>query len=619
MKRASSKINRSEVNAYRFIYEELTAKKGWKKDQVYEQQECLKIKGIKESFGALKPENVVEIDTTRYYVVEAKNERKKLDQAIKEATEYSDLVNSKSNLRALFATGVAGNDVEGFVAKSAYLKNGRWETITENDIGLTSLLSKNQIELILRSDSAKIKDVEISSEEFFKVAGDINTILHDNSINKDYRARFISAILLALSDDTDINLNERNTSVLISLINAKVAAILNKHNKAAFARFIKIDDPSSEDNHIKVRAAIIRTIQELLGLNIRSAMRSGRDILGQFYEVFLKYGNGAKEIGIVLTPRHITSFAAEVLDIRGNDLVLDPACGTGGFLVAAFDEAKKKITSEKEFNNFRQNGLYGIEEQDPVIALAIVNMIFRGDGKNNMIEGNCFNKWLTLKTSGELMVAEYKSEDFQGRIPPITKVMMNPPFAQKSSTSKEYHFIEQALKQMQDDGILFAVLPLSVLIEKATTDWRKDLLKQNTLLSVVTFPQDLFYPTGTHTLGIFIKKGVPHKKDSHVLWIRALNDGFVKKKGKRVRSDRVKDNISEIKELLKSFIKDQGVKVKNIPQFQKAAPVDFSDESFELIPELYVDDKELTQGEIEASMESLMRETASFLIRTKEK
>jgi type I restriction-modification system DNA methylase subunit len=619
MKGTSSKQNRSEVNAYRFIYEELTTKKGWKKDQVYEQQECLKIKGIKESFGALKPENVVEIDTTRYYVIEAKNERKKLDQAIKEATEYSDLVNSKSNLRALFATGVAGNDVEGFIAKSAYLKDGKWETITENDIELTSLLSKTQIELILHSNNAKIKDVEISSEEFFKVAGDINTILHDNSINKDYRARFISAILLALSDDTDINLNERNTSVLISLINAKVAAILNKHNKAAFARFIKIDNPSSEDNHIKVRAAIISTIQELLGLNIRSAMRSGRDILGQFYEVFLKYGNGAKEIGIVLTPRHITSFAAEVLDIRGNDLVLDPACGTGGFLVAAFDEAKKKITSEKEFNNFRQNGLYGIEEQDPVIALAIVNMIFRGDGKNNMIEGNCFNKWLTLKTSGESMVAEYKSEDFQGRIPPITKVMMNPPFAQKSSTSKEYHFIEQALKQMQNDGILFAVLPLSVLIEKATTDWRKDLLKQNTLLSVITFPQDLFYPTGTHTLGIFIKKGVPHKKDSPVLWIRSLNDGFVKKKGKRVKSDRVKDNISEIKELLKSFIKDQGVKVKNIPQFQKAAPVDFSDESFELIPELYVDDKELTQEEIEASMESLMRETASFLIRTKEK
>ena len=162
------------------------------------------------------------------------------------------------------------------------------------------------------------------------------------------------------------------------------------------------------------------------------------------------------------------------------------------------------------------------------------------------------------------MTAEYRGEDFQGRIPPITKVMMNPPFAQKSSKSKEYQFINQALMQMQNEGILFSVLPLSVLIEKATADWRKDLLKHNTLLSVVTFPEDLFYPTGTHTLGIFIKKGIPHKKDSPALWIRALNDGFVKKKGKRVKSERAKDDISEIKELLKSFIKDQSIKVKNI-------------------------------------------------------
>jgi hypothetical protein len=47
---------------------------------------------------------------------------------------------------------------------------------------------------------------------------------------------------------------------------------------------------------------LVKTILELLNLNICSAMNSSTDVLGQFYEVFLKYGNGAKEIGIVLTP-----------------------------------------------------------------------------------------------------------------------------------------------------------------------------------------------------------------------------------------------------------------------------------------------------------------------------
>jgi len=72
-------------------------------------------------------------------------------------------------------------------------------------------------------------------------------------------------------------------------------------------------------------------------------MASGNDVLGKFYEKFLKYGNGAKEIGIVLTPRHITEFASEVLDVKYNDYVLDPTCGTGGFLVSAFDYSKKEF------------------------------------------------------------------------------------------------------------------------------------------------------------------------------------------------------------------------------------------------------------------------------------
>jgi type I restriction-modification system DNA methylase subunit len=608
----------SEVNAYRFIYEELSHKKGWKKDQIFEQQECYKINGVKEGLGTQKPEAVVEVDATRCYVIEGKNERKKLGQALKEARDYADAINAVGKTKVAFISGIAGNDAEGFIAKSQYLRNGVWETITENEIELTSLVSKDQVEIIQRSNSSSIKDVEISSEEFFRAAEEINEILHDNAINKDYRARFISALLLALSDGSDINLDEKNTSVLIHTINAKVEAILHKFNKREFSKFIKIDEPSSADNHIKVRNAIVKTVQSLLGLNIRSAMNSGRDILGHFYEVFLKYGNGAKEIGIVLTPRHVTSFAAATLDIQANDLVLDPACGTGGFLVAAFDEVRRKSTNS-DVESFKEHGMYGIEEQDPVIALAIVNMIFRGDGKNNMIEGNCFNKWLGLKTSDGHISATYKNEDEPGRIPPITKVMMNPPFAQKSSKSKEFHFIEHALKQMQNDGVLFAVLPISVLIEKSTLQWRQDLLKSNTLLSVVTFPVDLFYPTGTHTLGLYIKKGVPHSKDSSVLWIRALSDGYIKKKGKRVKSAKVKDDLHEVIETVKSFIKNPSIKIPNVPYFQKAAPVDFDDKTFELIPEIYLDGAIPTRENIEESIESLMRETASYLIRTKVK
>jgi type I restriction enzyme M protein len=621
MAKKSSKVSPSEVHAYVHIVRELTDKKGWSKSEILTQGECLKHPEIKKYLSQTKPENIIEIDNKNLYVIEAKNERKKIDQALKEAKEdYADKINQSTKVKVLFVTGIAGNNEEGFIAKSAYLKNGRWEAITENGIETTSLLSKKQVEIILSTGTQNIKDVEITEEEFLGTAENINEILHENSINKDYRARFVSALLLAMSDGKDIDLSH-DCSVLIDNINARVRTILNKHDKLNFSNFIKIDEPSSSDNHIKVKEAIKKTWQELLDLNIRSAMNSGKDVLGKFYEVFLKYGNGAKDIGIVLTPRHITKFAAEVLDIQSKDLVFDPACGTGGFLVSAFDEVRKKTTNKEDFENFRVNGMYGIEEQDAIISLAIVNMIFRGDGKNNMIEGNCFKKWLNADSSRKAYRAEYLSEDSDTRTPPITKVMMNPPFALKKGDEKEYKFIEHALKQMEDEGLLFAVLPISVLVEKSLKTWRKDvLLKNNRLISVLTFPEDLFYPVSVGTIGIFIQKGVPHDFDNDkVYFARCTSDGFTKKKGVRKENKKVRNNFNEIKDELKEFIKNNKTKVETVPEFKKAVLLDKTDKSCELVAEAYLDSKIPTDQEIQEGIERIIREAIAFKIRFNDK
>ena len=119
--------------------------------------------------------------------------------------------------------------------------------------------------------------------------------------------------------------------MLIGEINARSKDVLTEHSKPEFAPYVRILPPSNTKNHVKFKGALVKTIQTLQNLNIRSAMNSSTDVLGQFYEVFLKYGNGAKEIGIVLTPRHITRFAVKAVGVSSDDIVLDPACGTGGF------------------------------------------------------------------------------------------------------------------------------------------------------------------------------------------------------------------------------------------------------------------------------------------------
>ena len=479
-------VHETEVHAYAHILHELKVKKGWKTDQIFTQNEIQRIGEIKKQLDQTTPENIVKINETMYYVIESKNKRDKLDIAINEAEKYyADKINNSKTIRANFITGIAGNDEEGYIATSKYLHNGNWEKITENDAELTGLLSISQIERIIDLDDPNLEDVEISEQEFLVAAEEINGQLHESSIHKDSRAKFISAILLSLSRKSSIDLNQ-NPVELVNAINTRVDLVLKKENKQNFSRFIHIDMPSSEDNHHKLKTAIIKSIQTLQDLNINSAMLSGRDVLGKFYEVFLKYGNGAKEIGIVLTPRHITRFVAEIMDIDENDLVLDPTCGTGGFLVAAFDEVRKKQTDN--FDVFKKYGLYGIEEQDQIIALALVNMIFRGDGKNNMIEGNCFSKHLTAITKDGVSIAEFTT-DSTNTLPPITKVLMNPPFPKKKTDTKEFLFVDHALKQMQDEGLLFSVLPYSCMIkdQKAYKSWRQNLLKSNTLISVITF------------------------------------------------------------------------------------------------------------------------------------
>jgi type I restriction enzyme M protein len=614
LKQIKKMIHKSEVHAYRHIYDELTGKKGWSGSEVFTQNEIQNVKELSKQLGRLTPENIVHISGNLYYVIEAKSEQKKLKIAISEAEDYGNRINQSKIIQSPFITGIAGNKNELFIAVSKFWHNGKWETITENGSEVTSLLSKVQIEQILKQNDPHLKDVEITEEELMETAVSINDTLHENAIMKDNRAKFISAILLALSRKTIIDTN-LDVIELVNAINTKVDLELKKHNKLEFSNFIHVDIPSSEDNHSKLKNAIIDTINALNGININAIMNSGRDILGKFYEAFLKYGNGATDLGIVLTPRHITRFAAEVMDIQPEDLVLDPTCGTGGFLVAAFDEARKKCKDDLELSKFKKYGMYGIEEQPAIIALALVNMIFRGDGKNNMIEGNCFKKWLYSKSEKSVISVEYKNKDSDGREPPITKVLMNPPFPKKKTDVKEFMFIDQALKQIENEGILFSVLPYSCMIKKGgRKSWRETLLKKNTIISVITFPPDLFHPIKVTTIGVFIKKGIP-QKDQNTLWVRAIHDGFKIKNSKRLPNQKEPNDLETIKSKLKDFLKDNTIKIENIPEFQKSSPMNFNNKELDITPESNLDESELRKSIIIKNMKQEIKNYLGFEIK----
>ena len=351
-------------------------------------------------------------------------------------------------------------------------------------------------------------------------------------------------------------------------------------------------------------------------------MNSSTDVLGQFYEVFLKYGNGAKEIGIVLTPRHITKFAVEALGISYTDIVLDPACGTGGFLVAAFDYVRQRYAIHVD--RFKEHNLFGIEEGPHIAILAIVNMIFRGDGKNNIIEGNCFTTYLTAKAANGHASAEYAKKPPKPQNAPVTRVLMNPPFALKGSLDKEYRFVSHALSLMADGGLLFSLLPLNAMFgahrEKV---WRKDeLLAKHTLLAVVTLPHELFYPAAQkQVLAILVKKGIPHPREQHVFWARVAHDGHLKVKKRRLAASEMVpareevDQIPRILPALRNFVTHPETITVNEPMMCKTAPIDFDDPLLELLPEAYLDSEVPSFDELRTAVDNMVRQTAAFLVR----
>lgn len=289
---------------------------------------------------------------------------------------------------------------------------------------------------------------------------------------------------------------------------------------------------------------------------------------------------------------------------------------TGGFLVAALDHVRK-TASETQLEKFKRLNVFGIEQESYVAALAIVNMMFRGDGKNNISEANCFSTYLRRATVNGHASAEYLTKAPPRGEEPVTRVFMNPPFALKQSDEKESRFVEAALTRMADGGLLFAIVPMSVMSEGGKDGgWRRDtLLAHHTLLAVISLPEELFYPIANQTVAIVVRKGTPHSKNQPVFWGRIVNDGFQKSKGRRLPAPPTAPNdLKTITPILRGFLLHAGQPVTSVPEFVSTAPADYSDPILELVPEAYLESRVPDRGELLARLDQQVRENVAALV-----
>ena len=181
-------------------------------------------------------------------------------------------------------------------------------------------------------------------------------------------------------------------------------------------------------------------------------------------------------------------------------------------------------------------------------------------------------------------------------------------------------FVTHALAQMSRGGLLFSILPYSVMAKSGQSKtWRKNLLKEHTLLSVITLPIDVFYPVSAPPVGVVVQQGVPHPPDQSVLWVRAETDGHLKAKGKRLPSPLTTNQLEECTSIVRAFLDNPEVAVPNIPRFMIAAPIASDDDLLELVPEAYLEQESLTDDDVLAGVDSILRDAAAFLVRNRVK
>ena len=263
---------------------------------------------------------------------------------------------------------------------------------------------------------------------------------------------------------------------------------------------------------------VLRDLIDDLNQNVMPYVNSDVfDILGQFYTQFIRYAGSDSKTGLVLTPPHITDLFCEIAGLTEHDIVFDPCCGTGGFLVSAMKHMLRKSGNNTDkHESIKSKQLIGIEQRADMFTHACSNMMMRGDGKSNIHFGDCFDP----------EILKYVKQEQP------TKAFLNPPY--DVGPKGQLEFIESAMDCLVKDGICLAICQMSAAISsnKDAVAVRERLMSKHTLEAVLSMPDDLFHPVGVITCIIVMKAHTPHPENRKTFFGYFKDDGHLKIKHK---------------------------------------------------------------------------------------
>jgi len=478
---------------------------------------CLEEQEITDYFkdiglGAERPDFLFCLSGEPILIIETKNEASKIENALQEAVYYCDKINAARKYKIRMAIGVAGEEDTGYIVEIRFLRNASWVPLKSKGFEITSIPAIGEIESAIEANDGTTNVQVPGISEFIDSAIELSKILRQAKVEAPLRPKVIGALTLAMyQGNIDTRKNNALTCInalLESAINESVD--LNEQKKSKLMDALKLLGADYE----RLSPFIGRMVHLMRGLNIKAVLRTDMDFLGLFYEAFLRYGYDNNALGIVFTPRHITKFCVELVGVGVTDTIVDIACGTGGFLVSAFDKMFGLARGPKAIMKVKAS-LYGFDTNPTIWALSTLNMFFRGDGKSHIENGSCFDKDSEANNSQK-----------------FTRAFLNPPFSQENEPERD--FVDASMRALMPDGIFASIIWAGIFADDDNSNWRKEFTRNHTLLGMISMPDDLFYPTAAPTTIMIAKAHVPQQDNDKVFMARIWNDGYEKLKGRRI-------------------------------------------------------------------------------------
>lgn len=245
------------------------------------------------------------------------------------------------------------------------------------------------------------------------------------------------------------------------------------------------------------------------------------DFKGAMYESILEKNGQDKKSGAgqYFTPRALIQAMVEVVDPKITETVADPACGTGGFLLAAFDHMKGQSKDVEKQQFLKNNALFGADNTSLVVTLASMNLYLHDIGIN---KSPIAYKDSLIDTSDKMYDVILANPPFGTRPQGSVEVAANRPEFVKTSDN-QVNFLQHIMSIVKTGGRVGVVLPDSVLTDTgATAQVREKLLKDFNLHTILRLPTGIFYANGVKTNVLFFKKGEPTKE----IWVYDYRTGI---------------------------------------------------------------------------------------------